>query len=63
MAINNELLDDLLKDYRSLKIQSHLEEMYQVEACPGLLSTVTDAVVDEVGKPGNCQPDEMYSIN
>lgn len=30
------------------EIQGHLEEVYGVEASPGLISTVTDAVLDEV---------------
>ncbi len=30
------------------EIQGHLEEMYQVEVSPALISTVTDAVLDEV---------------
>src|SRR5712691_3024029 len=30
------------------EIREHLEEIYQVEVSPGLISTVTDAVIDEV---------------
>src|SRR5258708_4721157 len=30
------------------EIQSHLEEMYQVEVSPALISSVTDAVIEEV---------------
>jgi putative transposase len=30
------------------EIQQHLEEIYQVEVSPGLISNVTDAVIDEV---------------
>lgn len=30
------------------EIQQHLEEIYQVEVSPGLISTVTDEVIDEV---------------
>ena len=44
------------------EIQSHLEEMYQVEVSAGLISTVTDAVIDEVKAWQNRQLDEMYPI-
>jgi putative transposase len=30
------------------QIQQHLEEIYQVEISPSLISTVTDAIIDEV---------------
>jgi putative transposase len=30
------------------EIQGHLEEMYQVEVSPALISNVTDAVMEEV---------------
>ena len=30
------------------QIQQHLEEIYRVEVSPSLISTVTDAVIDEV---------------
>lgn len=30
------------------EIQAHLEEMYETEVSPSLISSVTDAVVDEV---------------
>jgi transposase-like protein len=30
------------------EIQAHLEEIYQVEVSPSLISQVTDAVIDEV---------------
>ena len=44
------------------EIQSHLEEMYQVEVSPSLISTVTDAVIDEVKSWQNRQLDELYPI-
>ena len=44
------------------EIQSHLEEMYEVEVSPGLISTVTDAVIDEVRAWQNRELDEMYPI-
>jgi putative transposase len=44
------------------EIQSHLEEMYQVEVSPALISSVTDAVIDEVRAWQNRQLDSMYAI-
>jgi putative transposase len=44
------------------EIQGHLEEMYQVEVSPTLISTVTDAVLDEV-KTWQSRPlDAVYAI-
>jgi len=44
------------------EIQGHLEEMYQVEVSPTLISTVTDAVLDEV-KAWQSRPlDAVYAI-
>ncbi len=34
------------------EIQGHLEEIYGVEVSPSLISSVTDAVIEEVKKPG-----------
>jgi len=44
------------------EIQGHLEEMYQVEVSPSLISAVTDAVIDEVKAWQNRQLDQMYPI-
>lgn len=44
------------------EIQAHLEEMYGAEVSPSLISTVTDAVVDEV-KAWQARPlDSVYPI-
>jgi putative transposase len=44
------------------EIQSHLEEIYQVEVSPTLISNVTNAVIDEV-KTWQCRPLEaIYPI-
>jgi len=44
------------------EIQGHIEEMYQVEVSPTLISTVTDAVLDEV-KTWQSRPlDAVYAI-
>lgn len=44
------------------EIKQHLEEMYQVEVSPGLISSVTDAVIDEVRAWQNRQLDACYPI-
>jgi len=44
------------------EIQAHLEEMYNAEALPTLISTVTDSVMDEV-KAWQSRPfDALYPI-
>jgi putative transposase len=44
------------------EIQQHLEEIYQVEVSPGLISSVTDEVIDEVKAWQNRQLDACYPI-
>lgn len=44
------------------EIQQHLEEIYQVEVSPGLISSVTDEVIDEVKTWQNRQLDEVYVV-
>ena len=44
------------------EIQGHLEEIYGVEVSPGLISTVTDAVLDEVRAWQTRPLDCVYSI-
>ena len=44
------------------EIQQHLEEIYGVEVTAGLISSVTDEVLDEVKTWQNRQLDEVYPI-
>jgi putative transposase len=44
------------------EIQQHLEEIYGVEVTAGLISSVTDEVIDEVKTWQNRQLDEVYPI-
>jgi putative transposase len=44
------------------EIQSHLEEMYGTEVSPTLISSVTDAVIDEVKAWQNRPLDSVYPI-
>ena len=44
------------------EIKQHLEEIYQVEVSPTLISSVTEEVIDEVKAWQNRQLDEVYPI-
>src|SRR6266853_5697160 len=44
------------------EIQQHLEEIYHVEVSPGLISSVTDEVIDEVKTWQHRQLDAVYPI-
>src|SRR5688572_21558393 len=44
------------------EIQQHLEEIYHVEVSPGLISDVTDGVIEEVKTWQNRQLNEVYPI-
>ena len=43
-------------------IQAHLEEMYQVEVSPALISNVTDAVLDDVQAWQSRPLEQLYPI-
>jgi putative transposase len=43
-------------------IQGHLRELYGIEASPQLISTVTDAVLDEVGRWQQRPLDALYAV-
>src|ERR1700733_8248190 len=44
------------------EIQGHLEELYKVEVSPGLISSVTEAVIEEAREWQNRGLDEIYPI-
>lgn len=44
------------------EIQSHLEEIYGVEVSPGLISNVTDEVIDEVRRWQNRPLEPLYPV-
>ena len=44
------------------EIQMHIEEIYQVEVSPSLISTVTEEVIDDVRAWQNRPLDEVYAI-
>ena len=44
------------------EIQGHLRELYGIEASPQLISTVTDAVLEEVGRWQSRPLDSLYAL-
>jgi putative transposase len=47
-GFDDKLLSLYARGMTTRQIKQHLEEIYQVEVSPSLISTVTDAVIDEV---------------
>jgi putative transposase len=61
-GFDDKILSLYARGMTTREIQGHLEEMYQVEVSPALISTVTDAVLDEV-KAWQSRPlDTVYPI-
>jgi len=61
-GFDDKILSLYSRGLTTREIQGHLEEMYQVEVSPALISTVTDAVLDEV-KAWQSRPlDAVYAI-
>src|SRR5271170_1533889 len=46
-GFDDKIISMYARGMTTREIQSHVEEIYGVEVSPGLISTVTDAVVDE----------------
>jgi len=61
-GFDSKILSLYARGMTTREIQGHLEEMYRVEVSPALISTVTDAVLDEV-KAWQSRPlDTVYPI-
>ena len=61
-GFDDKILSLYARGMSTREIQGHLEAMYQVEVSPTLISTVTDAVLDEV-KAWQSRPlDAVYAI-
>lgn len=61
-GFDDKILSLYARGMTTREIQGHLEEIYGVEVSPDLISTVTDAVIDEV-KAWQTRPlDEVYPI-
>lgn len=61
-GFDDKILSLYARGMTTREIQAHLEEMYQVEVSPALISSVTDAVVEEVRLWQNRPLDALYPI-
>jgi putative transposase len=61
-GFDDKILSLYARGMTTREIQSHLEEIYQVEVSPGLISSVTDAVLEEVTIWQNRPLDALYPI-
>ena len=61
-GFDDKILSMYSRGMTTREIQSHLEEIYGVEVSPALISTVTDAVVDEVKSWQGRPLESLYPI-
>jgi putative transposase len=61
-GLDDKILSLYARRMTTREIQGHLEEMYQVEVSPTLISSVTDAVIEEVKVWQNRPLDALYPI-
>jgi putative transposase len=61
-GFDDKILSLYARGMTTREIQAHLEEIYQVEVSPALISSVTDAVIDEVKVWQNRPLDALYPI-
>lgn len=61
-GFDDKILSLYARGMTTREIQSHLEEMYQVEVSPALISTVTDSVIEEVKVWQNRPLEALYPI-
>jgi putative transposase len=61
-GFDDKILSLYARGMTTREIQGHLEEMYQVEVSPALISNVTDAVIEEVKAWQNRPLDRVYPI-
>lgn len=61
-GFDDKILSLYARGMTTREIQSHLEEMYRVEVSPALISSVTDAVIEEVKAWQNRPLDALYPI-
>jgi len=61
-GFDDKILSLYARGMTTREIQSHLEEMYQVEVSPALISSVTDAVIEAVKVWQNRPLDALYPI-
>jgi putative transposase len=61
-GFDDKILSLYARGMTTREIQGHLEEMYQVEVSPTLISNVTEAVMEEVRAWQSRPLDEVYAI-
>jgi putative transposase len=61
-GFDDKILSLYARGVTTRQIKQHLEEIYQVEVSPSLISTVTDAVIDEVRAWQSRPLDAIYPI-
>ena len=61
-GFNDKILSLYARGMTTREIQAHLEEIYQVEVSPTLISNVTEAVMDEVKAWQNRPLEAVYPI-
>lgn len=61
-GFDDKIISMYARGMTTREIQAHLQEIYQVEVSPDLISTVTDGVIDEVSKWQNRTLDSIYPI-
>ena len=61
-GFDDKILSLYARGMTTREIQSHLEEIYQVEVSPALISSVTDAVIEEARVWQNRPLDALYPI-
>ena len=61
-GFDDKILSMYARGMTTRDIQAHLQDIYQVEVSPELISSVTDAVMDEVKEWQNRPLDDIYPI-
>jgi len=61
-GFDDKILSLYARGMTTRQIQQHLEEIYQVEVSPSLISTVTDAIIEEVRAWQSRPLDSVYPI-
>lgn len=61
-GFDDKIISMYARGLTTREIQAHLQEIYQVEVSPDLISTVTDGVIDEVKKWQSRPIDSTYPI-
>jgi putative transposase len=61
-GFDDKILSMYARGMTTRDIQGHLQDIYQVEVSPDLISTVTDAVIEEVGEWQSRPIERLYPI-